>query len=146
MIGTHGLRPEKQYTSVAVTPPPVRVPTQRPLIPSFTSVVGQVRNFHVIHAHSSSRKCCYKRHIYLIQLVCCYVIKHIFLPLRLRVNFMVSCCLSREIKICSTQNKFEKKILWTWEVWINFCVSPLLVMFLQMQQAVKLKAFGHHVV
>jgi hypothetical protein len=28
------------YTSVAVTPAPVQVPTQWPLVPSFTSVVG----------------------------------------------------------------------------------------------------------
>ena len=28
------------YTIVAVTPGPVRVPTQRPLVPSFMSVVG----------------------------------------------------------------------------------------------------------
>ena len=36
----HGLRPRKLYVSVAVTSAPVRVSTQRPLVPSFTSVVG----------------------------------------------------------------------------------------------------------
>ena len=36
----HGLRPRKLYTIMAVTPAPVRVPTQGPFVPSFTSVVG----------------------------------------------------------------------------------------------------------
>ena len=31
---------EKLYTSVSVTPAPVRDPIQGPLVPSFTSVVG----------------------------------------------------------------------------------------------------------
>ena len=39
------LRPKKLYTSVGVIPAPVWVPTQRPLVPSFTSVVGLVENF-----------------------------------------------------------------------------------------------------
>ena len=37
---SHGLRPKKLYTSVEVIPAPVRVPTQWPLVSSFTSVVG----------------------------------------------------------------------------------------------------------
>ena len=37
---SHGLRSKMLYPSVAVTPAPVRVLTQRPLVPSFTSVVG----------------------------------------------------------------------------------------------------------
>ena len=37
---SHGLWPKKLYTSVEVTPAPVPVPTQRLLVPSFTSVVG----------------------------------------------------------------------------------------------------------
>ena len=36
----HGLRPKKLYTSMEVTPAPVWALTQRPLVPSFTSVVG----------------------------------------------------------------------------------------------------------
>ena len=36
----HGLRSRKHHKSVAVTPAPVQVLTQRPLIPSLTSVVG----------------------------------------------------------------------------------------------------------
>ena len=36
----HWLRPKKHHTSVEVAPAPVRVPTQRPLAPSFMSVVG----------------------------------------------------------------------------------------------------------
>ena len=35
---SHGVRVNTR--SVAVTPAPVRVSTQRPLVPSFTSVVG----------------------------------------------------------------------------------------------------------
>ena len=35
---SHGLRQRKLYTRVTVTPAPVRVPPQRPLVPSFTSV------------------------------------------------------------------------------------------------------------
>ena len=42
---SHGLGPKMLYTSVAVTSSPVRVPTQRPLVPSFLSVVGQAENF-----------------------------------------------------------------------------------------------------
>ena len=30
-----------------VTPAPVRIPTRRPLVPSFTSVVGLARTFHL---------------------------------------------------------------------------------------------------
>ena len=41
----NGLRPKKLFTSVTVTSAPVRIPTQRPLVPRFTSVVGQVENF-----------------------------------------------------------------------------------------------------
>ena len=33
------------FTNVPMTPVPVRVPIQRPLVPSFTSVVGWVENF-----------------------------------------------------------------------------------------------------
>ena len=40
----HGLRPRKLYTTVAVTPVPVRVPTQWPLVQSYTSVVGKGYN------------------------------------------------------------------------------------------------------
>ena len=36
----HGLRPRKLYTSVTVTPAPVRVPTEPLLIPSFRTVVS----------------------------------------------------------------------------------------------------------
>jgi hypothetical protein len=36
---------KKLYTSVALTPVPVGVPTQRPLVPSFTLVVGYAENF-----------------------------------------------------------------------------------------------------
>ena len=36
----HGLRSRKLYTSVAVTPAPIRVPTQWLLVPSFMSIVG----------------------------------------------------------------------------------------------------------
>ena len=36
----YGLRPRKLYHSVAVTPAPVRVPTQRSLVPCFMAVVG----------------------------------------------------------------------------------------------------------
>ena len=36
----HGQRSRKLHRSVAVTPAPIRVLTQRPLVPSFTSVVG----------------------------------------------------------------------------------------------------------
>ena len=40
-------------TNVAVTPAPVRVPTQRPLVPSFTSVVGHgLRPDKLNHTHS----------------------------------------------------------------------------------------------
>ena len=35
---------KKVYTSVAVTPVPVRVPTQWPLVQSYTSVVGKGYN------------------------------------------------------------------------------------------------------
>ena len=38
-LWSHGLRPKKLYTSVEVIPAPVRVPTQRPLVPSFMFVV-----------------------------------------------------------------------------------------------------------
>ena len=41
----YGLRSTKIHRSVAVTPAPVRVPSQQPLVPSFTSVVGQAENF-----------------------------------------------------------------------------------------------------
>ena len=36
----HGLRPEKLKASVAVPPAPVRVPSQKPLAPSVTSVTS----------------------------------------------------------------------------------------------------------
>ena len=36
----HGLRLEKLYSSVELTPAPVRIPTQRPLFRSFASIVG----------------------------------------------------------------------------------------------------------
>ena len=38
---------KKLYTSVEVTPAPVRIPTQRPHLPNFTSVVGLARTFHL---------------------------------------------------------------------------------------------------
>ena len=38
---SHGLRPKKLSVSVAVPPAPVRVPSQRPLAPSVSSVVGR---------------------------------------------------------------------------------------------------------
>ena len=38
---------KKAYTSVAVTPAPVRDPIQQPLVSSFTSVVVQARTFHL---------------------------------------------------------------------------------------------------
>ena len=44
-LSIHGLRPRKLYTSVAVTLVPARVPTQRPLVLSFTTVVDQAENF-----------------------------------------------------------------------------------------------------
>ena len=37
---SHGLRTRKLYNIVDLTPAPVRVPTQRPLVPSCTSVVA----------------------------------------------------------------------------------------------------------
>ena len=37
---SHGLRPKKLSLSVAVTPAPVRVPSQRPLAPSVASVTS----------------------------------------------------------------------------------------------------------
>ena len=37
----------KLYTSVEVTVAPVRVPIQRSLVPSFTSVLGWARTFHL---------------------------------------------------------------------------------------------------
>ena len=37
---THGLQSRRFYRSVVVIPAPVRVLTQRPFVPSFTSVVG----------------------------------------------------------------------------------------------------------
>ena len=37
---SHGLRPKKLLVSVAVPPAPVRVPSQRPLAPSFVSVTS----------------------------------------------------------------------------------------------------------
>ena len=37
-MGSWGLRPNKFQTSVAVTPAPVRFPSQRPLAPSVASV------------------------------------------------------------------------------------------------------------
>ena len=42
---SHGLRPKKLSTNVAVTTAPVLVPTQQLLVPSFTSVVGWIENF-----------------------------------------------------------------------------------------------------
>ena len=43
----YGLRPKKLYISVEVTPASVRVPTQHPLVPSFTSVEDYVRTFQL---------------------------------------------------------------------------------------------------
>ena len=37
---SHGLRPKKLSVSVAVPPAPIRVPSQRPLAPSVTSVAN----------------------------------------------------------------------------------------------------------
>ena len=50
---SHGLRPKKLYhtCSVAVTPAPARFPTQRPLVPNFTSVVGWAKLFHQFSKH-----------------------------------------------------------------------------------------------
>ena len=45
---SHGLQPKKLYTSVVVTPAPVQVPTLWPLVPSFMSVIGQARTFHLV--------------------------------------------------------------------------------------------------
>ena len=42
---SHQLRSRKLYTTVAVTPAPVWVPTQWSLVPSFMSVVGEAKNF-----------------------------------------------------------------------------------------------------
>ena len=52
------------YTHVKVTPDPVRVPTHRPLVPSFTSVVSYARTFrralvHVL-AHWGVVACYYR--------------------------------------------------------------------------------------
>ena len=44
-----GLRPKKLYTSVAMIPTVVRVPTQWSLVLTFTSVVGLVENFHLAY-------------------------------------------------------------------------------------------------
>ena len=37
---SHGLRPKKLSVSVSVPPAPVRIPSQRPLAPSFASVTS----------------------------------------------------------------------------------------------------------
>ena len=37
---SHGLRPKKLLASLAVSPAPVRVPSQRPLVPSVASVTS----------------------------------------------------------------------------------------------------------
>ena len=64
---SHGLRPKKFYTSVAVTPAPVRVPTQWLLVPGFMSVVDQVENFlPCLHTHLKQMTCC-KQHVLALQ-------------------------------------------------------------------------------
>ena len=42
---SHGLRPKKLYTGVQVTPAPVQISIQQPLVLSFKSVVRLVKNF-----------------------------------------------------------------------------------------------------
>ena len=42
---------KKRYTSVEVTPAAVLITTQWPLVPSFMSVVGYARTFHLVLLH-----------------------------------------------------------------------------------------------
>jgi hypothetical protein len=106
------------YTSVAVTPAPVRAPTWLPLVLGLTSVLGYARNFHLVHVfHLHADTLVGKSSSWLL------TVAHLLVT---TISDRVSCKRRSQLKISAFSWKIDRARNVIWIQWIYYSTRYLI--------------------